>query len=517
MADDLGSRRSGSTASSRLIPSSDTRETPPSWRGFSFARHFLRSLACAGFVLASSACSPVDLDSLPAIPDVRTDKLLAGVRAQLDEAFAAVRERPGDAQANGHLAMLLQTYKQFSAADSMYRRARALEPDEFRWAYLHGTVLIAVGDPDAAIATFEQALEMRPDYVLARVRLAELLADRGDVARAGGIFDEVMTTPRPPSEAYFAHGKFLLRQGNVDHAIRSFQETLRLSGDLGVAHYQLGLAYRERGESELAERHLRLAKKHQGYSGDSADRVLNELLPLNLSEQPFVHRAKILAENGRFDEARRFIAMALERNPDSVAAHASMMGMAAREGDFSAVDEHYARAVAIEPDNAKVYFNLGIARIAEQRWIEAQRAFEKSLSLDDTDANTHVQLAILEKRGDNERLVERHLRQAVQLDPDNTLGTWLLGELLSESDRSEEAIPLLVRAADAGHRMTPLILAALAEAQLRASRLDDADATISRARADARVGQDAGVQARIDAIATRLREARQADDADGSG
>ena len=44
-----------------------------------------------------------------------------------------------------------------------------------------------------------------------------------------------------------------------------------------------------------------------------------------------------------------------------------MPHMAARDGDFAAVDAHYAKAVAIDPDNAKIYFNLGMARIAEKR------------------------------------------------------------------------------------------------------------------------------------------------------
>ena len=452
----------------------------------------------------------MDPATLPPLPQIEVDKFLPGVRTQLNAAFDAVRAAPVDAEANGHLAMLLQTYKQFNSADIVYRRVRALQPDEFRWAYLHATVLRALGEPDRAIAAFEAALALRGDYPFALLQLAELLDDRGDTAGAEALYARIMNGRSRPSEAWFSYGKFLLRHGNVDKAIASFEETLRLTPGLGVAHYQLGLAFREKGERAQAEQQFRLARRHEGYSGDSGDPILNQLLPLNMSEQPFVHRAKVLAENGRLDEAREFIRMALERNPDSAAAHASMIGLAASDGDFAAVDRHFARAIEIDPDSAKVYFNLGMARIAEARWVEAARAFETSLRLDDTDPNVYVQLAILDERAGRTRAAERRLRDALGLEPEHQLGSWLLGELLTGDGRGAEAVPLLQQAAASEHPMLPLILVALAQAQAQTGAWADASATLARATEVAGQKGNRNMLARVREVERDIEAARAA-------
>lgn len=467
----------------------------------SVCRRFLtRGLAA----LLLAGCAPADLSDLPPLPEVDTGRFLSGVAAQLDAAFAAAADDPGDPARNGRLGMMLQTYKQFAAAEVLYRRARALDPGAFDWTYLHATVLEALGRRDEAIVALREALAQDPHYVHARLRLAALLAERGDTVEAGALYDAVLAAGTAPPEAYFGHGKFLLDRGETDQAIAAFDETLRQSGPLGVAYYQLGLAWRKKGDTDRAAEYFALAKRHEGYSADSSDPLLNRLLPLNLSEQPFVHRAKVLAENGRLDEAQRFIAMALERNPDSVAAHASMIGLAARLGRFEEADRHARQALAIDPDNAKVHFNLGMARIAEQRYVEATRAFETSIGLDPTDPNAHVQLAVLRHRAGRAGAAERSLLEALDLDPLHPLGNWLLGELWHERGRSADAVGPLGKAARQDHPMRALIYAALAQAQAATGAMDAARESLANARRAAAERPEAGFSERLAAVAAEI-------------
>lgn len=461
-------------------------------------------LCSAALLVALAACGRVDIDSLPAIPDVVIADAAPGVQAQLEEALQRARHKPADAAVNGRLAMILQAYKQFSGADIMYRRVRALDSDEFDWPYLHGIVLSALGRPDEAIEAFRDALRIDDDYPLAHVHLAELLADRGDTRAANEHYDRAFAAESPPSEAYFSHGRFLLQQGRVDPAIRRFQETLRLSGDFSAVHYQLGMAYRNKQDEALAERHLMLARYHEGASADSTDPILNQLLMLNRSEQPFVSRAKRLAESGRMEEAQRYIALALERNPDSVAAHTSMIGMATARRDFVKVNEHFEKAIALEPDNAKIYFNLGIARIAEQRYEDAQVAFERSLELDPADANTHVQIAILDHRAGRTDSAKQHLRAALAIDPQNQFGNWLLGELLTARGQAEEALPYLNRSVQMPHGLAPMMYIALAQARAATDDWDGAFSALDAAHEAAVAGRARNLQQRVAAVRIEL-------------
>lgn len=447
----------------------------------------LSSLLAAAFVLVVAGCDRgPDPASLPAIPDVLTDSFPTAVRTQVDDAFEDLRARPMSARRNGRLAMILQTYKQFPVADIMYQRARAIDPDSFRWAYLHGIVHVANGQLENAESAFARAIEIDGDEVLARIRRAEVLADLGRSEDAAAVYAAVMPRVQDLSEARFSYGRFLVAEAEFELAIEEIRAAIRLSGDFGAAHYQLGLAQRSLGRTAEAERSFRIADRLRTRPADGSDRFLGELMELNRNEQPFVHRAKVLAASGRLEEARRFADAALERNPESLPAHASLMALAVRSRDFEAFERHRAAAMAIDEAHPGVWFNVGVARKAQERWGEAEAAFARSRELDPTDPNVHVQLAVLARRAERpEADIEASLREAVDLDPDHDDARWLLGELLSDSERPREAIPHLEAAVTGDHPHRGRIQVALARARARTGDGPGAHAALDAAERDA--------------------------------
>ena len=68
------------------------------------------------------------------------------------------------------------------------RRAQAIAPATFEWHYLDAVVLQRLARPKDAAAQLQAALAGRPDYLPARVKLAESLLDAGDLERASGSF-----------------------------------------------------------------------------------------------------------------------------------------------------------------------------------------------------------------------------------------------------------------------------------------------------------------------------------------
>lgn len=462
------------------------------------------------------ACGRVDPDALPPVPEISRADAAPAVQQQLDAAVAKVAARPLSASANARLAEILQIYRQFAAAEVMYRRTRMLDPDTFDWPYLHGLVLVALGRSEEAIDALRAALALRGDDPYAHFRVAELLAENGETAAAAQHYARAMASRPTPSEAHFSYGRFLLAQGDARPAVEQILAALRQSGDFGAAHYQLGMAYRNLGEETLATRHFELAEHYHGAAADSSDPVLNRLLPLNRSEQPFVDRAKRLAEAGRMDEAQRFVEMALERNPDSAPVHVSMMGLAASRGQFAAVDEHFERAIAIEPDNAKAYFNLGIARMAQRRYGDASAAFKRSLALDDTDPNTHVQLAVLVYREGRQAASERHMRAALAIDPDHSFGNWLLGELLREQGKPAAGLPYLERAVRRPHRLGGQMQVSLAQASAAVGDWDRAFAALDAAEAAASGSNARGLRTRVSRLRAELTAQRDREAAPGA-
>jgi len=87
-----------------------------------------------------------------------------------------------------------------------------------------------------------------------------LMADRAEEAYRASLVHE------PTSEAYELLGKFLVRKGDLDGAIETFDEGLRTMPRTTTLHYLMGRALLERGELAEARTHLEasLADDHRG-------------------------------------------------------------------------------------------------------------------------------------------------------------------------------------------------------------------------------------------------------------
>src|SRR5262249_9488040 len=74
---------------------------------------------------------------------------------------------------------------------------------------------------------------------------------------------------------------------------------------------------------------------------------------------------KILARNGRPDEARRRLEEALEQKPDDPMIHAELGGLAARGKDLDGAIRHCEQALGLRPDWPEMAAHL--ARVRQAR------------------------------------------------------------------------------------------------------------------------------------------------------
>lgn len=79
----------------------------------------------------------------------------------------------------------------------------------------------------------------------------------------------------------------------------------------------------------------------------------------------------------------------------------------------------------------------------------ASKAYQEAADIDSTNADAFAYLATLEQAAGAYETAVEHARTAVRLAPNNDEHALLLGVLLNETERYDEALPLLERAADA--------------------------------------------------------------------
>src|SRR5262249_5809850 len=132
--------------------------------------------ACAAMIVAAQA-------PLPPVPHLALDSYPPPARAAIASVQAAAVARPNDPDAVGALAPVLQAWEQWGTAQEAYARAQALAPGLFEWPYLDAVVLQRLARPTDAVIALERALEIRPGYLPARIRLAEATLESADASQ----------------------------------------------------------------------------------------------------------------------------------------------------------------------------------------------------------------------------------------------------------------------------------------------------------------------------------------------
>jgi tetratricopeptide (TPR) repeat protein len=125
----------------------------------------------AGPLLALLGCRD-EASRIPALPTFARQNRVS--ISKFVEADRRVREEPRSAEAIGRLGMLYHAYAFIDEAQTSYRIARELAPDDFRFVYYAAKLEKTAFAYEGAEALFRSALAMKPDD-------AELWAELGDL------------------------------------------------------------------------------------------------------------------------------------------------------------------------------------------------------------------------------------------------------------------------------------------------------------------------------------------------
>jgi tetratricopeptide (TPR) repeat protein len=218
-------------------------------------------------------------------------------------------------------------------------------------------------------------------------------------------------------------GAALAKKGQMDEALRQFQEAVRLKPDYADAHHNLGVA---------------LAKKGQM---DEAIRQFQEALRL---KPDFAAARKnldvMLADKGQMDEAIRQYQEAIRLQPDYAEAHNNLGLALAKKGQIDEAISLFQEALHLKPDYADAHNNLSLALVRKGQIDEAISHFQEAMRLKPYEAGVHNNLgAALGRKGQTDEAI-RQFQEAVRLKPDYADAHHNLGVALAKKGQIDEAI-----------------------------------------------------------------------------
>ncbi len=183
---------------------------------------------------------------------------------------------------------------------------------------------------DEAIAHYQEALRLKPDFAEAHISFGRVLKDTGNLDQAISHYYTALSISPKNVQAHINLAAALLLQGRLSEAISHSLQAVRLRPDYIDGYNNLGNA---------------------------------------------------LVRQGRLDEAIKVLEQGLQIKPDNVKAHSNMGVALMGKGRVDEAIDHFSEALRIQPDDAKVHSNLGVALVRQGHPDKAIRHFSEALRI----------------------------------------------------------------------------------------------------------------------------------------
>jgi tetratricopeptide (TPR) repeat protein len=372
------------------------------------------------------------------LPQIGLCVMLAWIGAALTAKLHLPRWAPGMLSIGAIVALMTVAFHQISYWDdseTLWSHALACT-DNNRIAHNNlGNVLAEKGELDQALAHFQAALKIKPDFAEAFNNVGDILLDKGDFDEAIAVYRRALAIKPDYAEAHYNLGDALSKKGDVDGAIAQFRMALAITPDAGAVHYNLGNAYLRKG----------------------------------MLDDAFAEYQKVLQTNPRFAEVYNNIANIL-----------------VREGRSDEAVGQYETALKLKPNYPEARYNLANILIGKGELNEAIAQLQAAVDNEPDFVDAQYVLAVTLRRTGriNEAIV--HYRKVLEIKPDSVETENNLAYLLAACGDSQlrngaEAEELAKRANQQTGGSSPIILGTLAAAYAEEGRFPEALTTVNQA------------------------------------
>jgi tetratricopeptide (TPR) repeat protein len=273
-------------------------------------------------------------------------------------------------------ALTLHKAGRLAEAEEVYKQVLDIQSDQFDSLHLLGVILLQRGDPVAAVKQIDCALKINSNDVIA-------LNNRGNAMHALQRFDEALASYdralvlRPDyADALCNRGAALHELKRYDEALAASERIIALQPDYAEAHSNRGNTLRALGRYDEA---VEACDRALVLRPDYADALCN--------------RGATLHELKRYDEALADWSRIIALQPEYAEAHSNRGNTLRALGRYDEAVEACDRALVLRPDLADAYVNMGSALRDLGHLREAQETYLEALRLDPNLAGVYVNLA----------------------------------------------------------------------------------------------------------------------------
>ncbi len=425
-----------------------------------------------GLICASALAAYVGMGWSLAQPETRD---LAGLprvtQIQARELYSGLRSRPWSSDAEIRLGMFFLANNRPAAAAAWLQRALVWNPNSWQAWYYLGRAQRLARHFGAAQTAFKKVVALNPDYVAARVQMADLLLDGGLYDDAAAAYESLLRLGGDEVRVAESIANAQLRGGNYRAAARAYSQVLARFPSYGEAHAGLAIALQATGEDRRAAREQRLARNYAGILPVLPDDPLTDAM-----EQEFPTATSLFQQAIRDREPKNAIETlrkALALDPKMVNGWVLMINLYGQVHKPRDAEDALRLLEQVDPKNERGRYAVALALTQAGNRTKAAEYLDQALAIDPNDADAHRMLGIVKQLDHDETEAAKQYRTALEIDPAMAEAHIDLGLMLLKQGQTREAQAELLRAlvppCETPERMLSRELAALSDPAFEAS------------------------------------------------
>jgi len=399
----------------------------------------------------------------------RTYAILGAFEDAVAEFEELLAHKPNDVGAIIQLGLAEKARGRLEVATEWFMRAAEAEPDSSVVHFYLGEVYYNRGLNEPALAALERSVTLNPDNANAHYLMAFVLGDMGrhQDARAASKRAIQLNPPLARAQTNLSLERYRAERKSAEQRLRE-QPAPEVAEGSELAHYNLGLAFRQKGYYTEALREYRMAIER----GEDRRLVRQAMAEVYLLKRDFpaalelyeslIHnvpdspklwneRGVVLHQAGRTADAVASYRQATEVDPRYALAWNNVGVVLAHQGDtegaiealrkalqlapqftgarlnlalllthlrrFQLSLEAYRQVLADHPASAAAWNGVGLVLVELKRFPDARNAFVRAVEADPQNAGAHYNLSFtLSNLGDYDGAL-RATKRALELDP----------------------------------------------------------------------------------------------------
>ena len=343
-----------------------------------------------------------------------------------------LKEDPKDPEAiaiRASLTLLTGTREQLQSAISDLQAVVTRMPENPVLRYNLGKALLAKGDIQAGRLQFEEAIKLRPDYLLPRITLAQVYLQNREYGKTIQMSQEILLYDAMNVPARLLRSRALIGMGEVKQARAELKQTSSQFPDLPEARLQVAALDLQDKNFKAAEESFRVL-----YEKFQDPRALMGLVESYVAQGNTAQALKLLREE-------------IAKHPERLEYRVAVANISVNAKDYDTAIAEYKKVLDKNPSSSDIWLRLGETYRRAGDLKSATDGFKKARELPPNNVLAHLQLALLYETAGQKTDARPLYEQILRLQPDNPVALNNLAFMLADTGTDlDQALTMAQRA-----------------------------------------------------------------------